>query len=68
MGLTDQLLRAIEDWALSKSSHLTLHVHEENARARAYYERQGFTTTGHTVPYNLDPTRNELEMVKALQP
>lgn len=67
VGLTDQLLRTIEDWARSRSSRLTLHVHEDNARARAYYERQGFTATGHTVPYNLNPTRNELEMVKALR-
>ncbi len=67
-GLTDQLLLRIEDWARTRSSQLRLHVHEANDRARAYYERQGFTATGNTVPYNLDPTKNELEMVKALQP
>jgi hypothetical protein len=41
-------------------------VHEDNARARRAYERRGFVLTGHTVPYNLDPSRNELEMVKGL--
>jgi len=41
---------------------LLLEVHESNARAIAYYERRGFTRTGNTVPYPLDPTANELEM------
>ncbi|WP_241977074.1 hypothetical protein [Cryobacterium sp. Sr8] len=31
------------------------------------YERRGFTATGEAVPYNLDPGRNELEMVKVLE-
>ena len=66
VGLTDQLLKTIEDWARARSSRLTLHVHEDNFRARAYYERQGFTATGHTIAYNLDPTKNELEMSKKL--
>ncbi len=66
VGLTDRLLEAIEDWARTEGTQLTLHVHEENARARAYYERRGFAPTGHTIAYNLDPTKNELEMVKQL--
>ena len=68
IGLTDRLLEAIENWAHTESSQLTLHVHEDNVRARAYYERRGFTATGHTVAYNLDPTKKELEMVKQLSP
>ncbi|MCW4459210.1 GNAT family N-acetyltransferase [Microbacterium sp. MPKO10] len=65
-GVTDALLEAIEDWARAESTRLTLHVHEDNARARAAYERRGFVQTGHTVPYSLDPRRRELEMIKRL--
>ena len=66
VGLTDALLTEIENWARTESSKLTLHVHEENVRARTYYERRGFAATGQTFPYNLDPGKNELEMVKQL--
>lgn len=66
MGLTDALLSTVENWARTESSQLTLHVHEDNARARKAYERRGFTATGHTIAYNLDPTKRELEMVKRL--
>ena len=66
IGLTDALLGAIEDWARAESNQLTLHVHEDNARARTAYKRRGFELTGHTVAYNLDPTKSELEMVKQL--
>lgn len=64
VGLADALLSTIEEWACTKGQQLTLHVHEENARAQKYYERQGFIATGHSVAYNLDPAKNELEMVK----
>ena len=66
VGLTDALLTYIEEWARTEGSTLTLHVHEDNLRARRYYERQGFLATGQSVPYNLDPTKNELEMLKRL--
>ena len=65
-GVTDALLSTVEAWARTESDRLTLHVHEDNARARTAYARRGFVETGVTVPYNLDPTRNELEMVKEL--
>ncbi|WP_235940716.1 GNAT family N-acetyltransferase [Paramicrobacterium fandaimingii] len=65
-GVTDGLLEAIEEWARTESNRLLLHVHEDNARARIAYERRGFVLTGHTVPYNLDPSRRELEMIKRL--
>ncbi|WP_042379750.1 GNAT family N-acetyltransferase [Streptacidiphilus melanogenes] len=35
--------------------HLTLGVHESNARAQAFYLRVGFVPTGLEVPYPLDP-------------
>lgn len=66
VGVTDALLATIEAWARNEGQQLTLHVHEENARAQKYYERQGFIATGRSMSYNLDPTKNELEMVKQL--
>ena len=66
VGLTAALLSTVEDWARTESDHLTLHVHEDNARARKAYENRGFAATGQSVPYNLDSSRNELEMVKKL--
>ena len=65
-GVTDALLATVEDWARTEGDRLTLHVHEDNARARRAYERRGYVLTGHTVPYSLDPSKDELEMVKEL--
>lgn len=65
-GVTDALLSAVEEWASAYGSTLTLGVHEDNARARIAYERRGFTLTGHSVPYVLDKSRRELEMIKQL--
>jgi GNAT superfamily N-acetyltransferase len=67
VGLTDALLSEVERWARTQGDRLTLHVHEDNARARTAYERRGFVVTGRTVPYNLDPSKRELEMVKKLE-
>jgi len=64
--VTDALLSQIEDWARAEAGRLTLHVHEHNDRARAAYENRGFAATGVAVPYDLDPTTRELEMVKQL--
>ncbi|MCG6499536.1 N-acetyltransferase [Kitasatospora sp. A2-31] len=38
------------------AARLTLGVHEDNPRARAFYRRLGFTDTGTVVPYVLDPS------------
>ncbi|KQQ93108.1 acetyltransferase [Leifsonia sp. Leaf325] len=65
-GVTDALLAGIETWARIHGDTLTLHVHEDNARAIAAYESRGFELTDVTVPYNLDPAKLELEMVKRL--
>ncbi|WP_395298303.1 GNAT family N-acetyltransferase [Kitasatospora hibisci] len=40
----------------TEAAQLTLGVHEDNPRARAFYRRLGFTDTGETVPYVLDPS------------
>ncbi|MEU6238472.1 GNAT family N-acetyltransferase, partial [Kitasatospora sp. NPDC047058] len=39
----------------SGAAWLTLGVHEDNPRARAFYRRLGFADTGKVVPYMLDP-------------
>ena len=65
-GVTDALLSAIEDWARTRSDVLTLHVHEDNERARAYYEKRGYALTGDAIPYELDPGKLNLQMVKPL--
>jgi ribosomal protein S18 acetylase RimI-like enzyme len=65
-GVADALLDAVERWAAEYGTTLRLHVHEDNARALAFYERRGFRRTGHTEPYELDPRRAEIEMVEQL--
>jgi GNAT superfamily N-acetyltransferase len=65
-GPADDLLAAVEQWAIARNDRLALRVHSENARARAYYRSHGFVETGVTVPYVLDRSAIELEMVKAL--
>lgn len=41
---------------------LHLYVHEDNARARAFYRRHGFAETGDSLPYELIPSELDLEM------
>lgn len=65
-GVTDALLTAVEEWCRPRFSTLALHVHEQNPRARAAYERRGFDYTGARLPYVLDPGEIELVMVKRL--
>jgi GNAT superfamily N-acetyltransferase len=66
VGLADAMLTTIEDWARTEGDRLTLHVHEDNARARAFYLRRGFVATGRTLPYPLAPEQSEVEMVRDL--
>jgi ribosomal protein S18 acetylase RimI-like enzyme len=63
-GLADRLLAEVLRWARSRpgATRMTLHVHEDNPRAQGFYRRWGFRDTGVRVPYNLDPTQNEVEM------
>ncbi|MET0715389.1 MAG: GNAT family N-acetyltransferase [Mycetocola sp.] len=65
-GVADALLDAVEEWARAQGDTLTLHVHEDNDRAIAFYRRRGYDLTGRTIPYNLDPSRNELEMRRTI--
>jgi RimJ/RimL family protein N-acetyltransferase len=66
-AVTDGLLEAVEVWARARSSTFRLEVHEDNARARAAYAKRGFVETGHRRPYDLDASRDELEMIKRLR-
>ena len=65
-GVADALLAAVEHWASQHGDRILLHVHADNARARRYYEKRGYTETGVTVPYILNSAETELEMVKPL--
>ena len=65
-GVTDALLAAVEDWVRGRFATLILHVHEQNPRARAAYERRGFEYTGERLPYVLNAAEVELGMEKRL--
>jgi GNAT superfamily N-acetyltransferase len=66
-GVTSALFDAVEDWARERTERIRLDVHESNSRARAAYAKRGYVETGSTVPYPLDPTHTELEMIKRLR-
>jgi len=66
LGVTDRLLESIEDWARDFGDLIQLDVHADNTRARRYYASRGFVETGQSMPYPLDRTRLELNMLKRL--
>lgn len=64
IGVATALLGAVADWArASGGTRLRLWVVERNEYARRFYEDEGFTATGNSVPYELDPRINTVEMV-----
>ena len=67
-GLAGRMLDGVIDWARGEAGldRLHLYVHEDNARAQAFYRRYGFTETGATMPYDLDPAKSEIEMALPL--
>jgi GNAT superfamily N-acetyltransferase len=66
-GVADALLDGVEEWVRAAGHpQLWLEVHEANPRGHAFYLRRGYRFTGQTRPYDLDPTTNEREMVRAL--
>jgi ribosomal protein S18 acetylase RimI-like enzyme len=67
-GVAEQLMDAVVAWARDEAGldRLRLYVHEHNPRAAAFYRRYGFTETGATMPYDLDPTTLEIEMAMPL--
>jgi GNAT superfamily N-acetyltransferase len=66
VGVTDGLLSRVESWAHQFGDVILLHVHSENPRAIAAYEKRGFVRTGVTIPYVLDTNQIEIEMSKSL--
>ncbi|MCP3759402.1 GNAT family N-acetyltransferase [Streptomyces sp. TBY4] len=66
-GLTEALFRAALEWAWGLEepalARVRLFVHEENARAGAFYRRFGFVPSGKVVPMPTDPSAKELEYV-----
>lgn len=65
--LLARLVQEAADWAQGHGHVLlALEVHEDNARAQAAYRRLGFAETGVRTAYPLDPSRDELEMVRTL--
>ncbi|CAM5497050.1 N-acetyltransferase [Streptomyces avidinii] len=68
-GLTEALFAAALKWAWSLDGpaleRVRLFVHEDNARAEAFYRRFGFEASGTVVPMPTDPSAKELEYVFA---
>jgi ribosomal protein S18 acetylase RimI-like enzyme len=67
LGVASAMLREVEAWAAGIDRLLYLHVHEDNPRALAFYERSGYRLTGKVEQYALNPSQRELEMVKELR-
>ncbi|MFC8041572.1 GNAT family N-acetyltransferase [Paenarthrobacter sp. NPDC057355] len=68
LGLADELLQqACEAAGKELGAHsIELGVHEDNARAQAFYRRHGFVITGASRPYPQDTTKLELFMERQL--
>lgn len=66
-GVAPAMLAEVEAWAATIDRMLFLHVHEDNPRALAFYQRSGYQLTGKVERYALNPHQRELEMVKVLR-
>ncbi|HCA88290.1 MAG TPA: GNAT family N-acetyltransferase [Streptomyces sp.] len=64
-GLAGLLFREAVDWTWenTKAERMRLWVHGDNPRARAFYNRIGFTPTGQTMAFPPVPAETEHEMV-----
>jgi ribosomal protein S18 acetylase RimI-like enzyme len=69
-GLADQLLGEACSVAGAElgAGVIELGVHEDNARAKAFYARHGFEATGVTQPYPQDKTKREIVMARPIAP
>lgn len=62
-GVGGALIDAVRSWSKLRGAHtLQLMVTSENHSAIQFYERNGFSMTGHTEPYPNDPALFEYEM------
>jgi GNAT superfamily N-acetyltransferase len=63
-GVTEALFAAALDWAWAAGAErVRLIVHEDNARAQAFYRKAGFVPSGVTVRLAQAPGADELEFV-----
>ncbi|MFE5947674.1 GNAT family N-acetyltransferase [Streptomyces sp. NPDC056480] len=63
-GVIDALFRAGVEWSWALAEpveRVRLYVHEDNARAAAFYRRFGFVATGDRVPVPGNDTATEIE-------
>jgi GNAT superfamily N-acetyltransferase len=66
-GLAHLLVERIAQWAQGDgATNLYLHVAEPVARARAFYQREGFVESGDMITMHRDPSVRLLTMVKRL--
>jgi len=66
-GVGEALVATVIDWAAERNAtSVHLWVTETNARARALYERCGFTLTGERQPLPSDPSIGEVAMSRTL--
>jgi GNAT superfamily N-acetyltransferase len=63
-GVAAMLASAVAGWARAQGCvRVGLWVPTDNARARRFYQRQGFRTTGHSRPFPTDTGRSISEMI-----
>lgn len=66
-GLGQWLVNELIAWAGSRGARImVLLVTSNNEPAARFYERLGFTFTGHTEPYPNDPALTEYEMARPI--
>jgi GNAT superfamily N-acetyltransferase len=64
IGVAEALLDAVAEWSRdSGASRVRRWVLERNEHTRAFYERYGFAATGAEMPFEPQPSINQLEMV-----
>jgi GNAT superfamily N-acetyltransferase len=64
VGVATALLGALAGWARANGHvRLRLWVVERNEFARRFYEGEGFTGTGTSIAYELDPRISQCEMI-----
>lgn len=66
-GVAQMLMTTVSEWATTRASRMVLHVATTNARARRFYERNGFAVTGRSVTNPAYPSVIELEMARSLR-